>query len=462
MPDITFERWLYAGIVLVLYAWLCAATAYRQRQLRQQAAHDTALFNSAADAGAWLIAYASQTGNAEQLAWHTARSLHVAGIKTRVMSLAQIYPEDLHRTERALFIVSTYGEGDAPDNAASFVDRCINGALSLSHLHYGMMALGDRTYKRFCGFGRALNQWLQTQGAQALFKHIEVDNNHAAALHEWQHRLSHIAGSDELPDWQAPAYTMWRLAARRLLNPGSSGGPCFHLELEPASDNVTLDWQAGDLVQVQTPDEPERPREYSIASLPADGRVHLLVRQEQHADGTLGTASGWLTTQLQPGDSLQMRIRTHNNFHLRDNSSRPLILIGNGTGLAGLRSHLKARAAAGQQRNWLIFGERNAAYDRYYADELSAWQQQGVLQRLDLVFSRDQVFSHNQAREYVQDRLRTHAVLVREWCDAGAAFYICGSLQGMANGVQQALIEILGNECVAQLAATGRYRRDVY
>jgi len=70
--------------------------------------------------------------------------------------------------------------------------------------------------------------------------------------------------------------------------------------------------------------------------------------------------------------------------------------------------------------------------------------------------------SHNQGCEYGQDRLRIHAALVREWCDAGAAFYVCGSLQGMASGMQQALTEILGNECVAQPAATGRYRRDVY
>lgn len=458
MPAIPPQRFVLASIVIALYVLLCAAIAYRQWRLRQQAMRDAATLSSApVGAVSWLIAYASQTGNAEQLAWQTARVLHTAGVPTRVLSLAQLQASDLSTAERALFIASTYGEGDAPDNAALFARKLMSTRLPLQHLHYGVLALGDRTYQHFCGFGRSLEQWLQTQGAQPLFESIDVDNNNPTALNQWRHHLSHIAGTSDLPDWQAPAYEPWRLAARQLLNPGSSGGPCFHIELEPMFGATLPNWQAGDLVQVQPAPDPERPREYSIASIPADGRVHLLIRQERHSDGSLGLASGWLTEYAHLGETIQLRLREHSNFHLGDNAQRPLILIGNGTGLAGLRSHLKARAAAGQQRNWLIFGERNTAHDSYYRDELEAWQQQGVLQRVDLVFSRDQA-----QREYVQNRLRTNAALVREWLDAGAALYVCGSLEGMAGGVELALTEIIGAHGVEQLIEAGRYRRDVY
>ena len=452
------QRLVLASVAVALYALLCAAIAYRQWRRRQQSARD-ALALSAAPAGvvSWLIAYASQTGNAEQLAWQTARVLHTAGVPARVVSLLQLLASELSSNERALFIVSTYGEGDAPDGAALFARKIMSAALSLQHLHYGVLALGDRAYRNFCGFGRTLDQWLRAQGAQPLFERIDVDNNHPDALHQWQHHLSHIAGTSDMPDWQAPAYEPWQLAARALLNPGSSGGPCFHVELEPASGAALPYWQAGDLVQVQPPNDPQRPREYSIASIPSDGRVHLLIRQELHGDGSLGVASGWLTDQAQIGDLIQLRLRPHSSFHLADNADRPLIFIGNGTGLAGLRSHLKARAAAGHHRNWLIFGERNVAHDGYYRHELEAWQQQGVLQRVDLVFSRDQA-----QREYVQDRLRTHTTLVREWIDAGAALYICGSLEGMASGVESALTEIVGADGVERLIEAGRYCRDVY
>jgi sulfite reductase (NADPH) flavoprotein alpha-component len=133
-----------------------------------------------------------------------------------------------------------------------------------------------------------------------------------------------------------------------------------------------------------------------------------------------------------------------------------LILIGNGTGLAGLRGLLKARIAAGHRRNWLIFGERNAAHDFYCRDELLAWQAEGWLTHLDLAFSRNQP-----AKRYVQDVLREASGL-ESWLADGAAIYVCGSLRGMAEGVEQVLIERFGAEAVQRLREEGRYRRDVY
>jgi sulfite reductase (NADPH) flavoprotein alpha-component len=73
------------------------------------------------------------------------------------------------------------------------------------------------------------------------------------------------------------------------------------------------------------------------------------------------------------------------------------------------------------------------------------------------VFSRD----GGDAR-YVQDALRANAVRLRQWLDEGAALYVCGSLQGMAPGVDAVLLALLGDDGVAQLQHSGRYRRDVY
>ena len=452
------ERIVAACIAITLYVALCAAIGVMQWRRGQQALRDAAALMPAAPGTAnWLITYASQTGNAEQLAWQTARLLHTAGMPAHILPLGQLQLADLQGAERALFIASTCGEGDPPDNASLFARNALATAAPLQQLHYGLLALGDRTYQNFCGFGRALDQWLQAQGAQPLFARIEVDNGQQDALHEWQHRLSHIAGTSDLPDWQAPAYERWQLVARRHLNPGSAGNPCFHLELAPEAGIALPHWESGDLLQVLPPADRQRPREYSIASIPDDGHVHLLVRQEHRSDSTLGVASGWLTEDASIGETIEVRLRSHGNFRLGENATRPMILIGNGTGLAGLRSHLKARAAQGQYRNWLIFGERNAAHDFYYREELLAWQQQGMLARADWVFSRDQP-----QREYVQDRLRSHAEAVREWLADGAAIYVCGSLEGMAGGVEAALTDIVGAKGVEQLIESGRYRRDVY
>lgn len=435
------------------YAGVCLAPWLRARAKRRaSAAAKAALANHPA----WLVAYASQTGNAEELATQTAQSLQLAGIPVRLCALAELTAMDLQQVERALFLVSTYGEGDAPDNAAAFMGRLMTGELALPQLHYGVLALGDRSYGQFCGFGRALDAWLATQGASRLFERIEVDRSASAAIEQWFQHLSHLAGTSDAPDWSAPAFGDWKLMQRQLLNPGSAGGAIYHVELAPVSGSLP-DWQSGDLVQVAAPADPSQPREYSIASIPRDGRVHLLVRQHAHPDGSLGLASGWLTAQAQVGEVLQLRLRQHKRFRLEDNAQRPLILIGNGSGIAGLRGHLKSRVLAGQRRNWLIFGERNAAHDFHYREEIEGWHASGDLPRLDLAFSRDQA-----ERTYVQDRLRGNADEITLWLQQGAAIYICGSLAGMAGGVDQALQEMLGRSALDALAAEGRYRRDVY
>jgi sulfite reductase (NADPH) flavoprotein alpha-component len=88
---------------------------------------------------------------------------------------------------------------------------------------------------------------------------------------------------------------------------------------------------------------------------------------------------------------------------------------------------------------------------------VSAWQAAGALARVDLVYSRDQA-----QRLYVQDRLREAADELRRWVADGAVIYVCGSLEGMAPGVDAALQEVLGTAAFDDLIAEGRYRRDVY
>jgi sulfite reductase (NADPH) flavoprotein alpha-component len=410
----------------------------------------------AADPAGWIVAYASQTGNGEEIAQQTAATLRLAGIGVRVMELGDVSAAALQGADRALFIASTYGEGDAPDGGAAFAGKLMTRSLPLQRLHYGVLALGDSSYAHFCGFGRALDGWLAAQGAQPLFARVEVDRGATAQLAPWRQHLSHLAGTSDAPDWEAPAFMPWRLARRRWMNPGSAGAPIYHLELEPAAGTLPA-WQSGDLVQVVPPAQPDRPREYSIASVADDGCVHLLVRLHRHDDGSPGIASGWLCQEAAEGALVPLRLRPHRRFRLEDNAARPLILIGNGSGIAGLRGHLRARVAAGQGRNWLLFGERQRAHDLHYGDELAAWQEQGLLARLDLAFSRDEA-----GRVYVQDLLAPAADALRAWIADGAAIYVCGSLEGMAGGVDRALRDILGDAAIDALAAAGRYRRDVY
>ena len=451
------SREAWALFLVLAYSALCAAVLLRARRRQATAlAQAAALLPAAGSTAPLLVLHASQTGSSEEIAWATAQALHLAGLPVRVLALGEAALADLQAATHALFITSTYGEGDAPDNGARFAQEVMAAPASLAPLHVGVLALGDSTYAHFCGFGRLLDGWLRASGARPLFERIEVDRGDERAIALWRQHLSHLAGTAEMLDWQdRGAFAPWQLLERRRLNPGSQGGPVFHLEFAPADGAPLPGWEAGDLVQLEIPGE--APREYTIASLPADGRVHLMVRQSRRADGSVGLASGLLTEGLVPGEATSLRVRTHRNFRIGANAARPLILIGNGTGLAGLRAHLKALAARGAAKAWLLYGERQVAHDAHYAGEIEAWRESGLLARVDRSYSRD-----GSAQRYVQQALSDAREALLEWVAQGAAIYVCGSLQGMAGGVDAVLREVLGDAQIDALIAQARYQRDVY
>jgi sulfite reductase (NADPH) flavoprotein alpha-component len=453
-------RLIAAACVITLWLLLCLWAWRRAQQHKARQAQALQALNAPTADDALLVAYASQTGYAETLAAQTADSLRAGGLTVRVAELGQLDLARLSGYRRMLFVVSTYGEGDPPDSAAAFASQMqARHTRALAGAQTAVLALGDSEYAQFCGFGHQLDDWLHAQGATPLFDLVEVDNDDPAALRHWQHHLGLLAGRSDLPDWQAPVYEPWWLAARTLLNPGSQGDPCYLLTLAPPTGQPTH-WQAGDIAEIGPRLIRGGPlqthREYSIASLPQDGAIDLLVRQMRSADGGLGVGSGWLTHVAQVGEQIDLRVRSNRNFHAPDDA-RPMILVGNGTGLAGLRALIKARRVAGHRRNWLIFGERNAAHDDFCRDDITAWREDGTLERVDTVYSRDQP-----QRRYVQHVLREEADTLRQWVAAGAAIYVCGSLQGMAAGVNAALEDILGIEPLQALLHAGRYRRDVY
>ncbi|XHH29486.1 hypothetical protein WIW49_00710 [Xanthomonas euroxanthea] len=189
--------------------------------------------------------------------------------------------------------------------------------------------------------------------------------------------------------------------------------------------------------------------------MPADGVASAVVRLTTAADGSPGLGSGWLICHAPIGMQIRARLRTNPGFHRVEQA--PMVLIGNGTGIAGLRALLREAELAGVHGHWLLFGERQAAHDALFADELQAWQGRGHLQQLDQVFSRDQAH-----KRYVQHHLREAGDTLRHWIDRGAVIHVCGSLDSMAREVDAALRELLGETRLESLTAAGRYRRDVY
>src|SRR5690606_5239312 len=200
-----------------------------------------------------LVAFASQTGTAERIALQSARQLQQANINVQLLALNQLTPQILLSFEQALFVVSTYGEGEPPDNGCSFIRRYAkspkdSSPLDLSILKFGVLALGDRSYQHFCGFGHSLEHLLHSHGAQSLFDLIEVDQCDESDLRHWQYYLGQLTGETQFTDWTQPEYQPWLLQERLCLNPRSLAAPAFHLRLTPALNTIDPNmWQAGDI-----------------------------------------------------------------------------------------------------------------------------------------------------------------------------------------------------------------------
>jgi len=228
-------------------------------------------------------------------------------------------------------------------------------------------------------------------------------------------------------------------------------------------------WTAEELVAAL---RPLAPRLYSIASsAKAVGEeAHLTVAHVEYAvegDTRWGTASNYLARAAE-GEKLPVFIEHNERFRLPKDSTRDVILIGPGTGVAPFRGFVQERAVAGASgRNWLFFGNPHARSDFLYQLEWQDALKRGELHRLDLAFSRDQAH-----KVYVQDRLREHGADVYAWLESGAHLYVCGDATRMAKDVHAALLEIIAthgnksaedaNDYLNDLQAQGRYARDVY
>ncbi|HWV14346.1 MAG TPA: bifunctional nitrate reductase/sulfite reductase flavoprotein subunit alpha [Cellvibrio sp.] len=206
-----------------------------------------------------------------------------------------------------------------------------------------------------------------------------------------------------------------------------------------------------------------QPRLYSIASSSKEfeKQVHLTVaavRYERFFNSKKirkGVSSTFLADRAENVD-IPIFIQPSKHFRVPSDGSRPIIMVGPGTGVAPFRGFLQERRARGDSgKNWLFFGEQHAATDFYYQDEIFTFQKQGLLSELSLAFSRDQA-----QKIYVQDRMREAGEKIWQWLEhEGGYFYVCGDASRMAKDVDNALRDIVQQYGKFDEAETANYMR---
>lgn len=219
--------------------------------------------------------------------------------------------------------------------------------------------------------------------------------------------------------------------------------------------------------------KPLQHRAYSISSsgkLHPDA-VHLTVasvRYESHNRQHKGVCSTFLADLVDDEAKVHCFFTPNKVFRVPEDNNLPMIMVGPGTGIAPFRAFLQERQYRNAPgKNWLFFGDRNAATDFIYREELESFQQSGLLTRLDVAFSRDQ-----DAKIYVQDRMLEQGAELFSWLEQGGYFFVCGDAYRMAKDVDQALHDVIAEhgkfseqqaiDYVNRLKKDKRYVRDVY
>jgi sulfite reductase (NADPH) flavoprotein alpha-component len=403
-----------------------------------------------------LVVHASQTGHAGDLAQQAQLRIAASGTPCALIEADNLTSDLLAAAELLLFVASTTGEGEAPDNARRFERDLLSRPADLSGKHVAVLALGDHRYVQFCGFGRRVDEWARRCGGEMLFPSVEVDDLAPTDLAAWDRRLADAGyPADAAPVGEVAA--RWHVTEReQVAGPsrdrqgGLTSDGLYRIALRPAEGAMPA-WEIGDLFELSTPDG--HLRDYSIASLPGDEAIHLFVRRVV-GGGVTGIGSGHLTDAEPDSAHIMGRVRSHRSFR-PPTGQGPLLAIGAGSGWAGLRPHLLHAMALGAPCH-LVFGERAAEADSPILAEMRDWQSEGRLGRLDVILS-----PPGGGGPYVQHHLARSANDLAEFLGAAGRIVICGQL-AMGEQSLAALAEVLGEGWLVTAREEGRLLRDLY
>ena len=151
----------------------------------------------AGEAQVLTILYGSQTGNAKGVAAKIQQNAEARGLATKLVNMADYKPNQLKKEKFIAIAVSTYGEGEPPEDAENLHEFLVSKkAPKLDGVKVAVIGLGDSSYEFFCQTAIDFEQRLAALGAETVIERAELDVDYEEQAEAWVNKAVDIFEPD--------------------------------------------------------------------------------------------------------------------------------------------------------------------------------------------------------------------------------------------------------------------------
>ncbi len=206
-----------------------------------------------------IIAYGSESGNAQRLAHQLSEFTFTTSVHHEVVELNKLQLASLTAKDLLLIISSTFGDGEPPENAEDFAEH-LKQSPQVSTFKFAVFGLGDVAYTHFCQQGKLLDQYLHDKGATRIINRVDADINYRGFFELWTKTLQAVLDGDnnighqlqlQVIPYDETAPHKATITEVQRLNSSESG--VYNIELDISDSG--MGYRAGDLLYVMPPQQ---------------------------------------------------------------------------------------------------------------------------------------------------------------------------------------------------------------
>ncbi|NHN27640.1 hypothetical protein FIA58_018315 [Flavobacterium jejuense] len=240
-----------------------------------------------------LIIYGTETGNSKKIASQLLASFKKNKIQAKAVDVFQYDNAKLEKETLLLFIMSTQGEGEFPQNAVAFYEYLKKTDVNLKNASYAVFGLGDSSYPLFCHASVLLDEVLAEKGAKRLLPLVKADVDFASEVLKWEEALQNVFKNQANPNTVSivkPISVDHKkkysgiISNKIILNDTGSNKETYHIEI---SSEDKINYEPGDALGI-VPKNKVDDVQFIIDYFKVDSKQEIVIKDQKN------TIKNWL------------------------------------------------------------------------------------------------------------------------------------------------------------------------